>query len=313
MTDGMFDETGPDLTTEEDRLKGRISEIQNFIDLKGISQNKFGQMAGVSSSVVSQVLSGSYLGDKDAAIAKMMDVVERERTKERISLKRPDFQATSIYKNIMYSLEIAQSDKMITVIVGDAGLGKTMALDFYTHEHPSTTSLIRVNPTYKDATILKAIADSLGLQNTGRKDVLFDEIVAKLRGTGRMIIVDEADYLNVKALDVLRRIHDEAEVPVVLIGLEKLKKMISSVSEKYRQIFSRMFAVKLPQLTLDDTRMITGNVLDASESIIAHLHKVAQGNARKLVNLIIRTQRLMSLNNKGLDIGIINEAAAALL
>jgi DNA transposition AAA+ family ATPase len=311
--DDRFEIPVLDPETPKEKLKARVKEIAAFIDGRGMSQNQFAIQCSLSSSVVSQVLSDTYKGDVEKVVTAMLDVVERERTKDRISLKRPDFQTTSVFKNFMYLLEIAQSDKMIKVIIGDAGLGKSESLAYYEREHKATTLLVKVNPTFKDSTILRKIADKLGMQSSGSKDVLFDNIVTKLTGTGKMIIVDEADYLNVKALDVLRRIFDEADVPLVLVGLEKLRKMISSVSDRYRQVFSRMDCVQIPPLNLDDTSMLVKSVFDANDSIINHFHKASGANARKLVNLMIRTQRLMALNNRGLEIKVIDHANAGLL
>ena len=47
-------------------------------------------------------------------------------------------------------------------------------------------------------------------------------IVKKLKGSGRMIIIDEAEHLPYKALELLRRVHDKAGMGVLLVGLPRL-------------------------------------------------------------------------------------------
>ena len=50
------------------------------------------------------------------------------------------------------------------------------------------------------------------------------DIIDKLKSSGRLIIVDEAEHLPYTSLELLRRIYDKAEVGILLVGMPRLMK-----------------------------------------------------------------------------------------
>ena len=45
-----------------------------------------------------------------------------------------------------------------------------------------------------------------------------NEVVNKLNNSGRLLIIDEAENLPYRALEITRRIHDKTAVGVLLVG-----------------------------------------------------------------------------------------------
>lgn len=282
-------------TAAEINDDSRVAEIRSYIHSHSAAE--LSRKSGVSSSVISQLVKGSYPGDTEGMMRKILSSIEAEKSRLKLKLKKPSFIPTSVYRDINYILEITEADESISVITGDAGIGKTEALRYYCGTHPGSV-LIKVNPTYNDSTLLKDIADKLGLDTRGRKDGIFANIVSKLAARGWSLIIDEADYLNIKSMDVLRRIHDEAEVPVALVGLPRLLKMISPVSDKYAQIFSRMRSWKINGIRKEDAGELIANVLpDLKTELIEMIRRAAENNARRLVMLLTASQRIQLLQN----------------
>ncbi|MEM4625273.1 MAG: AAA family ATPase [Candidatus Pacearchaeota archaeon] len=301
--------------TYQENFKNEVLSFLNAIKKVDptFSQSRLATMAGISPAALSSVLSGKYTGDVEAIAKKIKAVIEREKEKALTQIKKPTFVRTSVYEQMSYVMNIAQADAQIVVFTGDAGIGKTVSLKAYLEENPSAI-LIETDPTYTVGTILEELAIALGIEMKGRKDRLEKAIIAKLKGSERMIIVDEAEYLPTKALDILRRIHDKAEIPVVLAGMDRLIYNITGTNDKYKQISSRMYHVKVKSLNKDDVKAITSTVLEnLSDEIVNLLFAITKGNARALSKLLIMAQRVAFYNKTQISISVIKKAAEKLI
>jgi DNA transposition AAA+ family ATPase len=70
---------------------------------------------------------------------------------------------------------------------------------------------------------LEEVAFALGLREiSGGAARLKRAIIARLRGTKGLMIVDEAQHLGTAALDELRTLHDATEVGLALVGNESV-------------------------------------------------------------------------------------------
>ena len=71
--------------------------------------------------------------------------------------------------------------------------------------------------------LLEEIVEELGEIPYNKFSDIFNQVVAQLIKTPRIIIVDETDYLTIdsRAVETLRDIHDKTDVPIVLGGLVK--------------------------------------------------------------------------------------------
>ncbi len=301
--------------TDQEKFKNEVLTFLNAIKKidPSFSQSRLATMAGISPAALSSVLSGKYTGDVEAIAKKVKAVIEREKEKALTQIKKPVFVRTTVYEQMSYVMNIAQADAQIVVFTGDAGIGKTVSLKAYLEENPSAI-LIETDPTYSVGTILEELAIALGIEMKGRKDRLEKAIIAKLKGSERMIIVDEAEYLPTKALDILRRIHDKAEIPVVLAGMDRLIYNITGTNDKYKQISSRMYHVKVKALNKDDIKAITSTVLEnLSDEIVNLLFEITKGNARALSKLLIMAQRVACYNKTQISVSVIKKAAEKLI
>lgn len=68
------------------------------------------------------------------------------------------------------------------------------------------------------------------------------EVINRLRDTGGLLIIDEAQHLTTAALDLLRALNDRAGIGIAWIGNEPLRGRIEGMGREasYAQIFSRV-------------------------------------------------------------------------
>jgi DNA transposition AAA+ family ATPase len=122
------------------------------------------------------------------------------------------------------------------VITGDAGVGKTIALQTYLQSlTPRTYSgfpacvSIKVSPRSTAKALVKALLTTLNGEKAGFN--VYDlEIVASeaIRCNDLdLVLVDEGDWLNVESFELLRHIFDRTGCPIVIVGLPRILRVIN--------------------------------------------------------------------------------------
>lgn len=193
---------------------------------------------GISGALVSSFLAGTYK-TPHTMIPKVRALLEMH-AKKAVAPKAPDFAETSVSRNVYNTIAYAHLRGVIAVVYGDAGVGKTCAVREYLKQN-SLALAVTVAPTYASITgVNELLAEQLGVRERVARR-LTREIVMKLKGSGRVLIVDEAQHLTVRALNHLRCISDESGVGIALIGNEEVySKMRGSGQADFAQLFSRV-------------------------------------------------------------------------
>lgn len=167
------------------------------------------------------------------------DEEERKRS-ARLLPNAPDFILTPTSQAVDLSLRYAQFTPAITTLVGVPGIGKTKTAERYRADHANVI-LVTMEPMTRGAgMMLGEVAFEMGLEEKCQAK-LPRTIGRQLKGTGTLIIVDEAQHLDVLALDQLRSLYDKFGVAIALLGNEKLATTIDGKRDNSTaQIRSRM-------------------------------------------------------------------------
>ena len=207
--------------------------LSDFMQESGKSQRQISKETGLSTSVISQFLNGTYTGDNDE-VAKTVTqylAVGKERLNTVSSACFfPDLPNT---KEVLFACFYAHQHNDIALVSGDAGAGKTTALRHYT-EHNTGVVFVTANAcTTSAGAVLGLICRKMGRQISGRKAILMNALVEQLTGTNRLIIIDEADHLSLDALQAVRNLNDLAGVGIVLSGNDKIYRQMLSGRKSY--------------------------------------------------------------------------------
>lgn len=232
-------------------VKGREDEQEQFIERAremlaayirdtGRSQGSLARALDVSAGTVSQFLKGQYAGDLLAVAKKVMNFLELEAQRARAP-KPIEFVETSIAREIFFVLNYAHTNRDVGEIHGEAGVGKTEAVKAYVRQHPDVIYVCANPCVTSPKAILEEILLAMRRPAQGSLRQLRREIVAILKGSGRMIVVDEDQYLTDEALNTLRSLHDEAEIGLVLVGNGDLvRRMHGKEKDKYAHLTTRV-------------------------------------------------------------------------
>ncbi len=181
----------------------------------------------------------TYGGDIDQdtrAINRFIELIAR-----RSEAKLPGgFIETEVARRILLVVSKTIELASIGVIYADAGRGKTITLQAAAAIHPGSVLLRVRRQTRSAAGLAKALAEVVGLRGVQTSYQASSRLIENLRGTGRCIIIDEAHQLTHDALELLRDIHDEAGLPIVLAGTISLQQAVDDAGAFFAQFSSRI-------------------------------------------------------------------------
>ncbi|MDP8171515.1 AAA family ATPase [Pasteurella skyensis] len=288
-------------------------ELKQFMDAHGWGQKQVAQHFGKSITTISQYLNDKYNGDVSELDRKTDELIALHRDKTSEARYSTQFVPTLASKRGMRVMRYAQADGDINVIFGAAGLGKTQMLKQYAKENSSAV-LIETDPSCTPKVLLRKLCEVVGANARGNNNELLEAIVDKLRNSGRLILVDEAELLSTRSLEFLRRIHDLTGIGIVLAGMPRLIVNLRGKNNDLAQLYSRVgFACDLGnELEKDDLALIATQTLGTSEFNEA-LIKASNGNARRLSKIMRGVVRASEINDISIDDDLINEFTKMLI
>jgi Uncharacterized ATPase, putative transposase len=225
---------------------------------KRLSQAKIAVAAGISSTTLSQWLSGSYGGDNAAIEAKMLrwaEATEAQRAQAAAMPAAPGYVETPTGKKIIDALRYAQIAGDMAVIYGGAGLGKSEGIKSYKKTMPNVWHATMTRASANVVTALEVIAEALGLTVSGGANKLHAAICKKVANTGGLLVIDEAQHQTEAALDQIRAIHDATGIGIALVGNEQVFARLAGGNRAayLDRLFSRIGKkVRLAKATQDD-------------------------------------------------------------
>ena len=285
-------------------------ELKKLMQEKSYSFQAVSRATAMSATTLNLWLNDNYVGNLDKISDSVCSFIIRE--KERSFKQNIPFVETSIAKNIFEIAQICHINGEIGVCYGRAGLGKTVAIKQYVKVNKDVI-LIETDPGYSTKTVLLELHKRLGLSSRGSLYAMTVDAIERLEKSGRLIIVDEAENLPYKALELLRRIHDKTEVGVLLVGLPALVENLRGHSCQYEQLYSRVGVSKrLESLQFVDTEMILKEV-SLDMKAVRTFHELSHGNTRVLSKLIMRSARVALINQTSVDKTIVEETFKMLI
>ena len=306
---------------KKEELLKRFDEVSEAAG----SDRKAAAIVGITSSALSQIRSGTYGANEHKQLA----ILERYfavKDAAAGSFKEIEYAPISTSYKIYTTIQRCHIKGGFAIATGDAGVGKTKAIQQYRKDNEINTIVITANPAAKSAkAVLKLLALRLGVPVSQATDDMWFSIVAKLHD-GMVVIVDEAQLLTFQAIETLRSIADYFDsygqtLGVALIGNNGIRERIEGKTrEIYRQVNNRAWQRPFIQTTdvrIEDIAMLFP-ILEPDSSEVKFLHKIAQsvegvrGAVRLFTNAyenerydlagLAEMAKAMSIDLKGVDL-----------
>jgi hypothetical protein len=193
---------------------------------RGLSWQKIADESGINFGTISTFGGGTYTGNKEniaRKIFKYRQTVEARDDQAASLPQDPGFLNTITGDRIEGILVAAHMGGMALGALGP-GLGKTYVAREYANR-ASNVFIATMRPTTKGlpgmiGTVLGALGSSA--RTGGWTRMMSAEVMNAVRGRKALLVIDEANHLDLDAIEELRSWHDETGVGICLLGNEEL-------------------------------------------------------------------------------------------
>lgn len=221
-------------------LLEKIEELQKN---ENLSQNAVAKKIGISATALSQIKKGTYSANPDGFFEIISAYFDVKKMAESV-YSEVDYADTSISRQVCEIVSICQIKGGISVIAGDAGIGKTKGVQKFISDHPTNSFLITINPCLTNIKyLLQEIADKIGANQEHCVNEIWHSIVKKIPD-GTVLIFDEAQHLTAKAIEVLRSFSDyfnekKQTLGICFVGNIETVSRIGGKKAEFAQITNR--------------------------------------------------------------------------
>jgi DNA transposition AAA+ family ATPase len=173
----------------------------------------------------------------------------------------------------------------IALVYGQAGYGKTTGVSWLSIRQNGV--FLTASPVWTPNSMLSSIAREVGREVGRDNQKLMDEIVQALNITRRPLFLDDIDHIFEcnqprKLFETLRYLHDSANIPLFLVGMDRIGHKIS----RWEQLSSRVAQeVRFQPLNLEDAEKIAVKCCEVSLAgdLVAELHNKSGGSCRRMI------------------------------
>lgn len=309
----------------KEELNGVYDEhiYQRFLlwkDQAGKSVNLIAGMINRSSAALSQYINKKYPGDIPGLEKDIASLLRREEDLEFVTGPEA-FCKTSASTLIWEVLQYCDTKQKMGAALAPSGTGKTETCKEYKRQNRATVFITADVTTKSPSNILRRLIEHVG--GIGSRHSISEYLtglIDKLRGTKRLVIVDDAHFLSWEAFELVRKLHDCAGVGVVYVGQERLYEQMKGTDGKsylFDQIYSRI-AIKRDrfQIMKKDARSIAESRCKGldKECLDFLFHRArGKGRYRYMTNLIDVAMEINSQFGTPMGVPLLQEAEKFLL
>ncbi len=189
------------------------------------------------------------------------------------------------------------AESCFMLVSGKAGYGKTGTVRWWSNKPEVEGVYIQATAGITPHWIIAEIVRELGEIPDRRREYCFGQALRKVAIARRPIIIDEAEFClhDPEVLESVRGISDLTEVPVILVGYDKIKAKLTP----YEQLSSRISAVvDFTALSVADVRTCCTELAEITihDDLSADIHRQSGGRLRLVKEGIASAERHANRN-----------------
>lgn len=247
----MIPDKGPlDLKTAAPVLSTAREYLKNY----GVSRAEVARALGTSDTYISLLFSESDHGQlfksgsqlppdtRDKLIRALNAWLEAD-FRARMAERPANYVHHAASKLIDQAFRMIHRARVIGIVDGPAGLGKSLTAQYVASELPGTLYICVDDDSQTAGGLRRKIHAACQLRRRARQTVTFQAIVDRLRGSGRLVIIDQAhDLRGDRVWKFLLYLHDQCDrLPIALLGTKDLHQRTRDDEDpEYGQLSSRI-------------------------------------------------------------------------
>lgn len=286
----------------------------------GVSRRQVAAESGIAEGTLGPFLNGTYQGSNERFARQAqswLDLRADRRDAANVMPAPPTWQETPTARRILGVLSAAQTIGDMSVIGCGPGLGKTVTARKYLSIRPNVF-MGSMAPTSRGvSTSLAALLEGMGDSNAnGTPQALSRRVKERVRDSGALIIIDEAQNLSVPAFEEFRSIHDSTGCGLAFMGDLRLFNIFGGArASTFSQLNSRIggrLLVRKPS-TADVQTICAAHGVDEAR-MIQLCQDIASkpGALRILTKVLLLARRSANGLKKPLSAPIITQAWSSL-
>lgn len=212
---------------------------------------------------------------------------------------------TSVTKGIQGRINVIRRTGDIALLHSPAGVGKSCAGRLYVVKHPSSL-YVHLNARTRDAgKVEAAVFDALETRTWSGRTSRFGYMVDRLKGTGRVILIDNAQRMSADGRAWLFDFWDETRLPIAMIGNPEVMDKIRANDQHFSRVgISHGFKLKpaeIPKLSTIIASQIAGEDIAEEISDLAAFTGKHPGHLRAVEKTVKLATELMAHATKYAD------------
>lgn len=218
-------------------------ELLQFRQSQGITNAELGRRLGESATFISKYLNDNLDRDPKDFAARASNILTA--LKARLEDATNLFE-TSVTRNIAGRVDMARRTQDVMLLVSPAGEGKSCGAKLFASANPGTIYVELASYQRTGNKVAAALFDKLERRNDWKGNSSRAEFITRqLRGSHRVVIIDEAHLLDATGRQFLFNLNRDTGCAVVLIGNPEILDKI----RRNDQHFSRVGVKGEPALT----------------------------------------------------------------
>jgi DNA transposition AAA+ family ATPase len=288
-------------STYNDEDKLMVQRINAWLAEPGRTGADLSRLTDIKEGTRSSILTGAYISSPTKFLQRMIDAIERVDARNQAAKNEIPYTETSVAVQIEAVCKRTHVDRDFGFFSGKVGVGKTTALRSYARKTQSAILLEAFEGIDNSTFIQELITATGSIAVKGTQAQQMAGLIKSLKGSDRVILVDEANWLPKRSFGALRRISDVAEIGVVLVGTAELLPMVQDPEGRFGQISSRIgfWPALAKQISEKDCALLVTSYCaeELPEAVLKAFYGCCEGSARTLKNLLKNTYRYANKNN----------------
>ncbi len=231
------------------------AELEAYRERNNLSLAELAIQLGSNASQVSRYLAKKPIGDVEKLERIIRDVLKHED--RRKAVKHGLFE-TPVSKAVAGVLDTIKETNDVGLIFSSAGEGKTSGIEMYCLDHPATIALTATQWACGASAIERLLWDAVNTESWSGNTKRSLYLVSHLRGSNRLLIIDNSHRLDGSALRYLFDFSDSTSCPLALVGNPEVLDKIRTND----QMFSRVGIKRELRLEAKQMKSVVRRLLD---------------------------------------------------